>query len=36
MSLFILDTLHHNATLVTRNFQDFEPVAGLTGADWSA
>ena len=29
-------TLHHNATLVTRNRQDFESIAGLTLADWSA
>jgi tRNA(fMet)-specific endonuclease VapC len=28
--------LHNNATLVTRNRQDFEPIAGLIQEDWSA
>ena len=29
-------TLHNNATLITRNHQDFEQIAGLILADWSA
>ena len=29
-------TLHHNATLVTRNFKDFRKVPNLQIVDWSA